>query len=132
MLSMPTTDTAKILAARKALEFIDDGMVVGLGSGSTATEFIKLLGEQVKRGLKVRVIASSKASEELAISLTIPIVDFQTCPEIDVTVDGADEIAPKLALIKGGGGALLREKIVASASRRFVIVADSSKVVRQL
>ena len=132
MLFMPTADTAKILAARKALEFIEEGMVVGLGSGSTATQFIKLLGEQVKHGLKIRGIASSKASEELATSLTIPIVDFNTCPEIDVTVDGADEVAPRLALIKGGGGALLREKIVASASRRFIIVADSSKVVSQL
>jgi len=107
-------------------------MVVGLGSGSTATQFIKLLGEQVKHGLKIRGIASSIASEELATSLTIPIVDFNICPEIDVTVDGADEVAPRLALIKGGGGALLREKIVASASRRFIIVADSSKVVSQL
>jgi ribose 5-phosphate isomerase A len=132
MLSMPTAETAKILAARKALEFIKEGMVVGLGSGSTATQFIKLLGERVQGGLKIRGIASSKASEELAKSLTIPIVDFNTCPEIDVTVDGADEVAPGLSLIKGGGGALLREKIVASASKRFIIVADSSKVVDQL
>ena len=129
---MPTAEAAKILAARKALEFIKDGMVVGLGSGSTATEFIKLLGQQVKDGLKIRGIASSRASEELAASLTIPIVDFNTCPEIDVAVDGADEVTPDLALIKGGGGALLREKIVASASRRFIVVADSSKVVRHL
>jgi len=129
---MPIGETAKILAARKALEFIEEGMVVGLGSGSTATQFIKLLGEQVKHGLKIRGIASSKASEELAASLTIPIVDFNTCPEIDVTVDGADEVAPGLALIKGGGGALLREKIVASASKRFIVVVDSSKVVDQL
>jgi ribose 5-phosphate isomerase A len=132
MLSMATADTAKILAAHKALEFIKEGMVVGLGSGTTATQFIKLLGEQVKHGLKVRGIASSKASEDLAVSLTIPIVDFNTCPEIDVAVDGADEVAPGLALIKGGGGALLREKIVASASKRFIVVADSSKVVSHL
>jgi ribose 5-phosphate isomerase A len=132
MLCMPTADTAKTLAAHKALEFIKEGMVVGLGSGSTATQFIKLLGQRVKDGFKIRGIASSRASEELAISLTIPIVDFNTCPEIDVAVDGADEIAPGLALIKGGGGALLREKIVASASRRFIVVADSSKVVPQL
>jgi ribose 5-phosphate isomerase A len=132
MLCMQTADTAKLLAARKALEFIEDGMVVGLGSGSTATQFIRLLGERVKLGLNVRGIASSKASQELAASLTIPIVDFSTCPEIDITVDGADEITPQLALIKGGGGALLREKIVASASRRFVIVADCSKAVAHL
>jgi ribose 5-phosphate isomerase A len=129
---MPTNDSAKILAAQKSLEFIKDGMVVGLGSGSTATHFIQLLGEKVKQGLKIRGIASSKASEDLAASLTIPITDFNTCPEIDVTIDGADEVAPGLALIKGGGGALLREKIVASASKRFIIVADSSKVVSQL
>ncbi len=129
---MPTNDSAKILAAQKSLEFIKDGMVVGLGSGSTATHFIQLLGEKVKQGLKIRGIASSRASEDLATSLTIPIVDFSTCPQIDVTIDGADEIAPGLALIKGGGGALLREKIVASASKRFIIVADSSKVVSQL
>ena len=129
---MPTHDSAKILAAQKSLEFIRDGMVVGLGSGSTATHFIQLLGEKVKQGLKIRGIASSRASEDLATSLTIPIVDFSTCPQIDVTIDGADEIAPGLALIKGGGGALLREKIVASASKRFIIVADSSKVVAHL
>ena len=129
---MPTNDSAKVLAAQKSLEFIKDGMVVGLGSGSTATHLIQLLGEKVKQGLKIRGIASSKASEDLAVSLTIPITDFSTCPEIDVTIDGADEVAPGLALIKGGGGALLREKIVASASKKFIIVADSSKVVSQL
>ena len=129
---MPTNDNAKVLAAQKSLEFIKDGMVVGLGSGSTATHFIQLLGEKVKQGLMIRGIASSKASEDLAVSLTIPITDFSTCPEIDVTIDGADEVAPGLALIKGGGGALLREKIVASASKKFIIVADSSKVVSQL
>jgi ribose 5-phosphate isomerase A len=132
MLFMSSAETAKILAARKALEFIQEGMVVGLGSGSTATHFIQLLGEQVQHGLKIRGIASSKASEELALSLGIPIVSFNTCPEIDVTVDGADEVAPGLALIKGGGGALLREKIVASASRTFIVVADSSKLVDYL
>jgi ribose 5-phosphate isomerase A len=129
---MQTVDDAKQLAARRALDFIEEGMVVGLGSGSTATFFIKLLGERVQRGLKVRGIASSKASAVLAESLSIPIIDFRQCGEIDVDVDGADEVAPGLALIKGGGGALLREKIVASASRRFVVVADSSKVVNHL
>lgn len=129
---MPTNDSAKILAAHKSLEFIKDGMVVGLGSGSTATHFIQLLGDRVKQGLKIRGIASSKTSEDLAASLTIPIVDFSICPQIDVTIDGADEVAPGLALIKGGGGALLREKIVASASKQFIIVADASKVVPQL
>jgi ribose 5-phosphate isomerase A len=129
---MGSADYAKELAAKKSLDFIEDGMVVGLGTGSTATRFIKLLGERVKRGLKIRGIPTSKTSKQLAESLSIPIIDFQQCPEIDVAIDGADEIAPGLALIKGGGGALLHEKIVASASRRFIIIADSSKVVTRL
>jgi ribose 5-phosphate isomerase A len=129
---MDSADHAKELAAQKALEFISDGMIVGLGSGSTSTHFIKLLGARVKEGLKIRGIASSNSSEQLAKSLSIPIIDFHQTSEIDVTVDGADEIAPGLALIKGGGGALLREKIVASASKKFVVVADSSKIVKHL
>lgn len=129
---MQTVDDAKVMAARKSLEFVEPGMVLGLGSGSTATHFIRLLGEQVKAGLKVRGIASSQASEELAVSLGIPVIDFRTVTEIDVAIDGADEVGPELALIKGGGGALLREKIVASAAKQFVIVADGSKVVRRL
>ncbi len=122
-------DKAKELAAQRALEFIQPGMIVGLGSGTTATFFIEQLGERVRAGLTIRAIASSVASENLARSLGMPICDFERCPEIDVTIDGADEVGPGLALIKGGGGALLREKIVASASRLFIIVADSSKVV---
>ena len=129
---MRTIDYAKELAAKKSLEFIDDGMVVGLGTGSTASCFIKLLAERVKRGLKIRGVPTSKTSKELAESLSIPVINFQQCPEIDVTIDGADEIAPGLALIKGGGGALLHEKIVASASKRFIVIADSSKVVTRL
>ncbi len=129
---MVSTDYAKELTARKSLDFVEDGMVVGMGTGSTATHFIKLLGERVRRGLKIRGIASSNTSKELAQSLSIPIIDFQQCSEIDVAIDGADEIGPGLALIKGGGGALLHEKIVASASRRFIIIADSSKVVTRL
>jgi len=132
MTSLPNADDAKRLAAQKSLEFISDGMVVGLGTGSTATHFIRLLGEKVQRGLRVRGISSSKASEELAESLSIPIIDLQQCPEIDVAIDGADEVGPGLALIKGGGGALLREKIVASAAKRFIVVADSTKVVKRL
>jgi ribose 5-phosphate isomerase A len=129
---MDAHDHAKELAAQKALEFIQDGMIVGLGSGTTATRFIKLLGERVQQGLKVRGIPSSRNSEVLAKSLAIPIIDFHQTSEIDVTIDGADEIAPGLALIKGGGGALLREKIVASASKKFIVVADSSKIVEHL
>lgn len=123
----------KLLAARRALEFVEPGMTVGLGSGSTATIWIKLLGEKVRdHGLKIRAIASSEDSEHLGRSYGIPIVTFEECRSLDLTVDGADEVAPHLALIKGGGGKLLREKIVASASKRFVIVADESKQVEKL
>ncbi|WP_263383802.1 ribose-5-phosphate isomerase RpiA [Granulicella arctica] len=125
-------EIAKLLAARRALSFIEDGMAVGLGTGSTATLFIRELGERVRTGLHVRCIASSKASEELATSLGITLTNFEECPYLDVAVDGADEVAPGLALIKGGGGALLREKIVASAAKKFIVVADKSKVVDHL
>ena len=129
---MSSIEYAKELAAKKSLDFIEDGMVVGLGTGSTATRFIEFLGERVKRGLKIRGIPTSKTSKELAESFSIPITDLQQCPEIDVAIDGADEIGPGLALIKGGGGALLHEKIVASASKRFIVIADTSKVVTRL
>ncbi len=123
---------AKLAAAQAALRFIQPGMVVGLGSGSTATLFIQLLGEQVKQGLDIKGIASSEDSENLGRQLGIPITDFDHHPSIDVAIDGADEVAPGLALIKGGGGKLLREKIVASASKRFIIVADDTKLVTEL
>ncbi|MGI4854232.1 MAG: ribose-5-phosphate isomerase RpiA [Janthinobacterium lividum] len=123
---------AKLAAAKAALRFIEPGMTVGLGSGTTATLFIQLLGEQVKQGLKIRGIASSDDSEKLARSLGIPITDFSHHKVIDVAVDGADEVGPGMALIKGGGGKLLREKIVASASARFIVVADESKLVDEL
>jgi len=136
---MPTQSHAndhggmKLLAAQRALELVAPGMTLGLGSGSTATIWIKLLGEKVRdQGLKIRAIASSDDSEQLGRSYGIPFVTFEECRSLDLTVDGADEIAPGLALIKGGGGKLLREKIVASASKRFVIVADESKVVEKL
>ncbi|RZU41317.1 ribose-5-phosphate isomerase RpiA [Edaphobacter modestus] len=123
----------KQLAAERALELVEPGMTVGLGSGSTATLWIKLLGEKVRdQGLKIRAIASSDDSEKLGRSYGIPITTFEESPSLDLTVDGADEVAPGLALIKGGGGKLLREKIVASASRIFVVVADGSKQVEKL
>lgn len=126
-------DNLKRRAAQRALELVSPGMTVGLGSGSTATFWIRLLGEQVRdQGLKIRAIASSRESENLGRSLGISIISFDECEQLDLTVDGADEIAPGLALIKGGGGKLLREKVVASATRRFVIVADESKIVKTL
>jgi ribose 5-phosphate isomerase A len=126
-------DRLKLVAAQRALELVQPGMAVGLGSGSTATLWVKLLGEQVRdHGLKIRAIASSEDSEHLGRSYGIPIVTFDECEHLDLTVDGADEIAPGLALIKGGGGKLLREKIVASATKQFVVVADESKIVQTL
>jgi ribose 5-phosphate isomerase A len=123
----------KLLAARRALEFVEPGMTVGLGSGSTAKLWIQLLGEQVRdHGLEIRAIASSEESEQLGRSYGIPFTTLEETTQLDLTVDGADEIAPRLALIKGGGGKLLREKIVASASRKFIVVADKSKMVDQL
>jgi len=115
-----------------ALEFIESGMVVGLGSGSTATLFIQLLGRKVQEGLRIRGIASSDDSARLGAKVGIPIIDFHQSTRIDIAVDGADEVAPGLALIKGGGGKLLREKIVASAANKFVVVVDSSKLVKKL
>jgi ribose 5-phosphate isomerase A len=119
----------KEAAARASLRYIKDGQTVGLGTGSTAAYFIQLLGEQVKQGLRIRGIPSSVRSAELATGLGIPITTFDECQHIDVTVDGADEVDGQLRLIKGGGGALLREKIVASATDTFIIVADASKRV---
>ncbi|HTZ60702.1 MAG TPA: ribose-5-phosphate isomerase RpiA [Acidobacteriaceae bacterium] len=129
---MSLTDTEKAAAARKSLEYVKDGMIVGLGSGSTATFAIRFLGEQVRQGLNIRGIPTSRASGELARSLNIPLTSFDETDHTDVTIDGADEVAPGLALIKGGGGALLHEKIVASSSRKLVIVADEHKMVEHL
>ena len=125
-------DLEKEAAARASLDFVIEGQVVGLGTGSTAAYFIKLLGERVKAGLGIRGIPTSDRSRELAQSLGIPLVTLDDCQEIDVTVDGADEVDPELRLIKGGGGALLREKIVASATRQMIVVADASKQVQRL
>ena len=131
-MTVSAQDAAKLAAARHALTFVKPGMVVGLGSGSTATMFIEQLGEMVKQGLSIRGIATSDKSEQLARRLNIPIVDFTQTSTIDVAIDGADEVAPGLSLIKGGGGNLLREKIVASAAKHFIIVVDASKIVKEL
>src|SRR5215510_10885940 len=125
-------DSEKQEAARASLKYVRDGQIVGLGSGSTATFAIRMLGERVREGMKIRGIPSSIASRDLAIELGIPLITFEDAQQIDVTIDGADEFDPALNLIKGGGGAMLREKIVAWASKQLVIVADSSKQVSTL
>lgn len=128
-----TQDEAKLLVAQRAVEFVQDGMRVGLGTGSTATLFIRELGKRVQQGgLKIRCVASSEASHQLGVSLGMDVTTLDELPELDVYIDGADEVGPGLALIKGGGGALLREKIVASAAERFIVVVDESKVVPKL
>ncbi len=124
-----TQDEAKALVGKRAAELVEDGMRVGLGTGTTSVMFIKALGERVKAGLKIRCVASSDASTKLGQSLGMEVVTLAELPELDMYIDGADEVGPELALIKGGGGALLREKIVASAADKFVVVVDSTKVV---
>ena len=120
-------------AAAHALTLVEPGMVLGLGTGSTATEFVTLLAERVRaEGLGLRCVATSEQTRRLAEQAGITIADFSSIADIDLTVDGADEIDPKLNLIKGGGGALLREKIVAMASDRVCIIADASKRVERL
>jgi len=125
-------DELKRQAAVAALDAIKDGMIVGLGSGSTASLFIKELGGRVRGGLRVHGIPSSEDSRRLAEELGIPLTTLLDHPSIDVTVDGADEVSDNLDLTKGLGGALVREKIVAHASKRVVIVVDESKLVDKL
>lgn len=122
----------KIAAAEKALDFVTDGMRLGIGTGSTAEEFIRLLSLKVAQGLNVRGVATSECSAALCHALKVPVATLDEMPELDLTIDGADEIGPGLSLIKGGGGALLREKIVAAASREMLVIADQSKLVAVL
>ena len=122
----------KKAAAAKAVEFVEDGMKLGIGTGSTANEFIRLLALRVKGGLKVTGVATSERSEQLCRELGIPVASLDEMPSLDLDIDGADEIGPKMALVKGGGGALLREKIVAFASARMLVIADQSKLVKTL
>jgi ribose 5-phosphate isomerase A len=122
----------KKIAAGKAIGYIRSGMVLGLGTGSTAYWAIQGIGDLVKNGLEVRAIATSMQSEALARELSIPIVSFAQIDHVDITIDGADEVDEGLNLIKGGGGALLREKIVAAATNFYIIIVDESKLVRTL
>jgi ribose 5-phosphate isomerase A len=125
-------DAEKQLAARAAVQLVKDGQIVGLGTGSTANYAIRFLAERVQAGLKIRAIPTSERTRELASSLGVPLTTLKECPEIDIGIDGADEVGPHLNLIKGGGGALLREKIIASAAREFVVIADHAKQVATL
>ncbi len=122
----------KIAAASAALDEVTDGMRLGIGTGSTAEEFVRLLADKVASGLQVIGVPTSERTAELCNQLGIPLSSLDELPELDLTIDGADEIDPQLNLIKGGGGALLREKIVACASRRMIVIADQSKLVDRL
>lgn len=120
---------AKQAAAYKAVNYIEDGMIVGLGTGSTAYWAIHYLADRVAQGLKVTTVATSEGTTSIATEKGIEISSLDSVAYIDIDIDGADEIDPGLNLIKGGGGALLREKIVAAASRKFIVIADESKLV---
>src|SRR5512140_821287 len=122
-------DAQKRAAAARAVEFVQSGMRLGLGTGSTAKHFVELIGERVRAGLDIVAVPTSEATYADAKRCGTPLTTLDETPELDLTVDGADEIAPDLSLIKGGGGALLREKIVAAASTRMIVIADASKRV---
>lgn len=122
----------KKIVGEAAAELLQDGMTVGLGTGSTAYWAIVKIGERVKQGLKIKAIATSKKSETLAMELNIPMVSFSEIDAFDTTIDGADEVDQDLNLIKGGGGALLREKIIAAASKKLIVIVDEGKLVKKL
>src|SRR5580693_5018403 len=122
-------DSQKRAAAARALEFVEPGMRLGLGTGSTARHFVELLAERVRAGLRIVAVPTSESTRRDAQRLGVPLSTLDETPALDLTIDGADEIAPDLAVIKGGGGALLREKIVAAASARMIVIADERKCV---
>jgi ribose 5-phosphate isomerase A len=124
-----SADLWKQQAAERALAYLADGMKLGLGTGSTAVKFVDLVGARVKQGLRLTCVPTSEATRAQAERLGVPLTTLDETPDLDLTVDGADELDDKLRLIKGGGGALLREKVVAMASRRMVVIADASKLV---
>ncbi|MCY0095459.1 ribose-5-phosphate isomerase RpiA [Hoeflea ulvae] len=122
----------KIAAAQAALEHVEDGMRLGIGTGSTADEFVRLLAEKVADGFRVQGVPTSERTARLCVELGVPLFSLDDLPELDLTIDGADEVDGSLGLIKGGGGALLREKIVAAASARMIVIADETKLVETL
>lgn len=127
---MPDSEALKQKAAKKAVDFIHSGMIVGLGTGSTTNYALKYLSEQIDKGIinNIKGIPSSYATEKLALELGIELTDLSKHPIIDLTIDGADEVDPNKNLIKGGGGALLKEKIIAQATKREIIIVDESKL----
>ncbi len=127
-----SNDALKVAASQRALEYVESGMRLGLGTGSTAAKFVDLLGKKVAGGLDVVCVATSAATQAQAEALGIRMATLDDLPFLDLTVDGADELDGELRLIKGGGGALLREKIVATASGRMIVIADASKKVDTL
>ncbi|WP_102959106.1 ribose-5-phosphate isomerase RpiA [Mangrovicella endophytica] len=129
---MASASELKTRAAEAAVAEVENGMRLGIGTGSTAEIFVRKLAERVSGGLEIIGVATSERTEQLCRSLGVPTATLETVPELDLTIDGADEIDGALSLIKGGGGALLREKIVAAASRRMLVIADASKRVEAL
>ena len=125
-------DASKRAAATRAVDFVNPGMRLGLGTGSTARYFVELIGARVRAGLDIVAVPTSEATRADAERCGVPLTTLDETPELDLTVDGADEIAPDLSLIKGGGGALLREEIVAAASARMIVIADETKWVSRL
>jgi ribose 5-phosphate isomerase A len=128
----PLMKNEKRVAAHRACDRVTDGMVIGMGTGSTVRFFLERLSERVGEGLEVLGVPTSVATERLALELGIPVTDLSEHPVLDLDIDGADEISPSLDLIKGGGGALMREKVVADASETVIIIADGSKTVEVL
>lgn len=125
-------NVAKENAALAAMEFVEDGMTLGLGSGSTAEIFMEHLGERIAGGLKIRGVPTSDRTAECALEAGIPLIDAHKIERIDLTVDGADEVDPAFSLIKGGGACLLREKIIAHASSKMLVIVDAGKMVENL
>ncbi|GAB3069135.1 ribose-5-phosphate isomerase RpiA [Virgibacillus ainsalahensis] len=129
---MNEVDQLKKLVGETAVEDIENGMTIGLGSGSTVYWMVKKLGEQVKQGLDITGVPTSTTTAKWAEEFGVPLTDFSKVQELDLTIDGADEVDENLHLIKGGGGALFREKIVAAAANKLIIIVDESKMVQQL
>jgi ribose 5-phosphate isomerase A len=125
-------DEIKKLVGIKAAEYVQDGMIVGMGTGSTANHFIRALAGRVRQGLKITAVPTSLQTQRLALEQGIPVVDFNDAATIDIAMDGADEVSVDRNLIKGGGGALLQEKMIAYAAARFIVIADESKLVPRL